>query len=117
MAELAIDAESVTVVMSTVEKVESLHGDLVIARSAVRSVRAVSDGLAEVHGLRAPGTGIPGVIAAGTFHGKLGRTFAIAHHRTPAVVLELSGHTFDRVVVTVDDPAGVVRRLGVTGAD
>jgi hypothetical protein len=112
VAELRIDDDSVTVELSAAEKVECLHGDLVVPRSAVASARAVLDGMAEVHGLRAPGTGVPGMVLAGTFRDGGSRTFAVCHHRRPAVVLELDGQSFDRVVVTVEDPQAVVDRLG-----
>jgi len=111
MAGLVVEAGTVTVVLSAVEKVESLHGDLVVPRSAVRAVRAVEDGMAEIHGLRAPGTAVPGVIVAGTFHYQGTRTFAVCHRHRPAVVLELVGADVDRVVVTVEDPQAVVAAL------
>ena len=111
MAELVIDDESVTVVMSAVERLESLHGDLTVPRSAVAAARAVGDGLAEVHGLRAPGTGVPGTLLVGTFRDAQTTTFAVCHHRRPAVVVELSGQAYDRLVVTVQDPQAVVDRL------
>jgi hypothetical protein len=112
MAELVVDPHSVTVVLSAAEKLESIHGDLTVPRSAVRAARAVEDGMAEIHGLRAPGTGVPGVIMAGTFHDKGVRTFAVCHHHRPAVVLELDGEPFDRVVVTVANPQSILDALG-----
>ena len=67
--------------------------------------------MAEVRGLRIPGTGVPGVLRAGTFLDGTTRTFALCHRRRPAVVLELAGQAFDRVVVTVADPQAVLDRL------
>jgi hypothetical protein len=112
MAELVVDPHSVTVVLSAAEKLESIHGDLTVPRSAVRAARAVEDGMAEIHGVRAPGTGVPGVIMAGTFHSKGVRTFAVCHRHRPAVVLELDGEPFDRVVVTVASPQSILDALG-----
>jgi hypothetical protein len=112
MAEVVVDPRSVTVVLSAAEKLESIHGDLSLPRSAVRAARAVEDGMAEIHGLRAPGTGVPGLIRAGTFRDKGVRTFAVCHRHRPAVVLELDGELFDRVVVTVDDPQSILDALG-----
>jgi hypothetical protein len=57
MAQLLVDADVVTVSLSAVEKAEALHGDVSVPRAAVVSARAVPDGMAEVHGLRMPGTG------------------------------------------------------------
>jgi hypothetical protein len=76
MAALAIDADSVTVSLSSAEKVEGLHGAVTLARSSIVRVRSVADGTAEIHGLYAPGTGIPGVVAVGTWRQAGRRTFA-----------------------------------------
>ena len=111
MAELVVDVDSVTVQLSAAEKLESLHSDVTVPRSSVTSARVAVDGIAEVHGLRAPGTSVPGVLVVGTFHAQGRRTFAVCHRRRPAVVLELTGQAFDRLVVTVDAPQAVVDRL------
>src|SRR5216683_7582547 len=70
--------------------------------------RAVPDGMEEVHGLRLPGTGLPGVIMVGTWREAQRVTFAVCHGRGPAVVLELTGQRYDRIVVTVENPEDVV---------
>ncbi len=112
MAELLIDDESVTVSLSIAEKVESVHRDVTVPRSALTGARIVADGMVEVHGIRAPGTEVPGRIKIGTFRGASGTTFAVCHGKAPAVVLELTDAAFDRIVATVDDPEQVVRVLG-----
>lgn len=104
MANLLIDDEHVTVALSTAEKVAALHGNLTVPRSAIMRVTTVPDGMAEVHGLRAPGTGLPGVIMVGTWRTADAVTFAVCHGRRPAVVLDLNGQAYDRLVVTVDNP-------------
>jgi hypothetical protein len=111
MANLVITDETLTVQMSLAEKAEALHRDLTVPRSAVKGVRAVADGLAEVHGLRMPGTSIPGVIMAGTWISTEGSTFAVCHGRGPAVVIELAGQHVDRIVMTVDNPEEAVTEL------
>ena len=40
-----------------------------------------------------------------------GKTFAVCHGRRPAIVLDLVGSTYDRLVVTVDDPEHAMRSL------
>ncbi len=104
MANLLIDEGSVTVTLTTAEKFEALHGDVIIPRSSVRDVRVVQDGMEEIHGVRMPGTGFPGVVMVGTWRDTSGVTFAVCHGRRPAVVFELTGHPYDRVVVTVENP-------------
>ena len=114
VASLLIDDRTVTVSLSAVEKMEALHGDVTVPRAAVVGARAVPDGMAEVHGTRI-GTGWPGVILVGTVQGSGSVTFAVCHGRRPAVVLDLAGQSYDRIVVTVENPDEVVRRLiGVT---
>jgi hypothetical protein len=110
VASILIDDHAVTVSLSAAEKLEALRGNLTVPRAAVAGARAVPDGMAEVHGMRV-GTGLPGVILAGTVRNGGGVTFAICHGRRPAVILELAGQPYDRVVVTVDDPDEIVRRL------
>lgn len=112
MADLVIDDDTVTISLSVAERVEALHGDLTIPRSAITGVHQVPDGMREVHGLRMPGTGLPGVILVGTFREKSRTTFAVCHGQRPAVVLDVAGQPYDRVVVTVEDPADAVSRLG-----
>ena len=110
MAHLLVDDSKVTVALSAVEKVEALHGDVTVPRTAVTGARAVPDGMAEVHGMRI-GTGLPGVILVGTVQGGGSVTFAVCHGRRPAVVLDLAGQSYDRIVVTVDDPDAVISSL------
>jgi hypothetical protein len=38
-------------------------------------------------------------------------TFAVCHGRRPAVVVELTGQRYDRIVVTVENPDEVIARL------
>ncbi|MHB1801986.1 MAG: hypothetical protein ACYCU5_10095 [Actinomycetes bacterium] len=111
MAQIRIDDTTVTIVLSVAEKVEAVHGDLTFPRSAVVTVRTIPDAMAEVHGLRAPGTGIPGLLLAGTWRGPGGTVFALCHGSGPGVVIQLTGAAYDQVVMTVDDPAEAVRGL------
>jgi hypothetical protein len=111
MANLEITDDTVTVVMSTAEKAEALHRDLSVPRSSVTGVRVVPDGMAEVHGLKMPGTYFPGVIMVGTWMARDGVTFTVCHGHGPAVVLDLTGQHYDRIVVTVDNPDEAVRSL------
>lgn len=111
MAELLVNDDVVTVSLSAVEKAEALHGDVSVPRAAVVSARIVPDGMDEVHGLRLPGTGFPGVIMVGTWRDGERVTFAVCHGRRPALVVELTGQRYDRIVVTVENPDEVVARL------
>ena len=65
---------------------------------------------AEVHG-RTTGTGLPGVILAGTVRNSDSVTFAVCHGHGPAVILDLAGQPYDRIVVTVENPEEIISRL------
>jgi hypothetical protein len=112
MAKLVINPETVVVSLTGLEKVEAFHGDLTLPRSAVRSARAVPNGMDEVRGVRAPGTVLPGTLMMGTWRNADAVTFAACHGRKPALVLELADHVYGRVVITVDDPQAAVAALG-----
>jgi hypothetical protein len=111
VANLVITDDTLTVQMSLGEKAEALHRDLTVPRSAVTGVRVVDDGLAEVQGLKMPGTGIPGVIMVGTWMSRDGSTFAVCHGRGPAIVIDLAGQHIDRIVMTVDNPEEALAEL------
>jgi hypothetical protein len=111
VANLVITDDTLTVQMSRAEKAEALHRDLTVPRSAVTGVRIVAEGLAEVHGLKMPGTGIPGVIMVGTWLSREGSTFAVCHGRGPAIVIDLAGQHVDRIVMTVENPEETAREL------
>ncbi len=110
MAQILLAADTLSVSMTDVEKLEALR-DVVVARSSVTKARVASDGMAELHGIRAPGTGLPGVIAVGTWRDQGSKTFAVCHGRRPAVVIELKGEAYDRLVVTLDDAEQIVAAL------
>ena len=91
MATLIVEGSDLVVKMSEIEKFEAVHSDVRVPLTAVRVVRSVDDAWPELRGIRAPGTGIPGVIAVGTRRGSFGKDFAVVHGTGPAVVVELDG--------------------------
>jgi hypothetical protein len=111
MANLVINDVTVTVAMSAAEKAEALHADLSFPRIAVTAARSAPDGLAEVHGIRLPGTHFPGLIMVGTWRSEDGITFAVCHGHRPAIVIDLAGQHYDRVVMTMENPEDAVTRL------
>jgi len=71
----------------------------------------------EASGHRAPGTGLPRVIAVGTRQGGFGKDFAAVHGTGPAVVVELEGAEYGRLIVTSDQADAVASAIRVaTGA-
>ncbi len=63
------------------------------------------------HGLRMPGTNVPGVITAGTFYQDGKRVFWDVHHPEKTVVIELHDERYNELVVEVESPAAAVRTV------
>jgi hypothetical protein len=111
VADLRTDGDELVLHMRALEKAEGVHGDIRVPLSAVTVVRLVDDAWPELRGFRAPGTGLPNVIMVGTRRGSFGKDFAAVHGTGPAVVVELVGAEFDRLVVTSDDASGVAAAI------
>ena len=111
MAELTVHDDALTLTLSRLEHAEGFHRNLTVPLASVSAVRAVADPWPELRGIRAPGTGMPGVVAVGTRRGSFGKDFAAVHGKGSGVVVELDGQEFGRWVLTVDDPGAVVGQV------
>jgi hypothetical protein len=113
MVRIEIEGDILHVEPQGWHKVWALRTHLDIPLSKVRAVRADPEaargGLSR--GLRLPGTYVPGLITAGTYYKGGERTFWDVHRPERAIVIELEGARFARLVVEVEDPAYTVRRI------
>ena len=109
MAELTASPTNVTVRLSPAEQVWALRGDVTVPRSAVVSAVVRDDGLRAVEGLRAPGLGLPGVAKVGTWRGRWGKDLVVVRRAQPAVVVELTGAPWRRLLVSYADRAAAER--------
>ena len=60
------------------------------------------------HGIRMPGTSIPGVLTAGTFYQDGKRVFWDVHNPDRTVVIELKDERYNELIVEVADPKAAV---------
>lgn len=111
MATFKIDGPTLRLELSWAEKLEAVHGNVEVPVTSLRSVKAVLTAWPELRGIRAPGTGLPNVIAVGTRRGDFGKDFAVVHGKGPAVVVELEGAQFARLIVTTPDADGVAATI------
>jgi hypothetical protein len=114
MATLRREGGEVVLKLNDLEKLGAFHGDIRVPASAVRAVRVTRTPFRELRGLRMPGTGIPGVIALGTWRFGGGRDFAAVYRGGPAVVVELDRAPYARLIVSAHDAADVVAAIGDT---
>ena len=64
-----------------------------------------------VAGLRAPGTSLPGIITAGTFHPVGGAEFWDVHDPAKAIAIELRDDRYAKLVVEVADPEASIELI------
>ena len=110
MTTLQISGTALQVRFTPLEKVLGLVRDHDVPLSSVVTATLADDGLAAARGIRAPGLGIPGRRKLGTWRGR-GRTLVSARRGQPAVVLELDGQRFVRMVLGADDAHDLAARL------
>ena len=94
------------------DKLWALKSRLEIPLAHIRDVRLDSEAARGWwHGLRAPGTNVPGVLTAGTFyqHGK--RIFWDVHDPERVIVIALKDERYDELIVEVEDPAAALGLL------
>ncbi len=103
MARFRVEGEDLVLDLSGLEKLEGFHGNIRVPAASVREVWCSDDPWTELRGIRAPGTGLPGVIAVGTRRGRGTRDFAAVHGQGSAVVVELEGADYGRLVITEED--------------
>ncbi|MBN1093385.1 hypothetical protein JKP75_12925 [Blastococcus sp. TML/M2B] len=111
MATIEISADTVRVALSRSEKFFGLLRDLEVPRSAVTAAEAVPSGLGAVRGLRAPGLGLPGVRAIGTWRARGEKSFVSVRRGQPALRLRLTGRRYDTVLIGTDAAAELAARL------
>jgi hypothetical protein len=108
MARVSIDDGDLVVDVQGMDKLWALKSRLTIPLAHVRGATADPGIVREGKGIRAPGTRVPGVIVAGTFHDDGERVFWDVRDAAKAVVIQLDDERYARLVIEVDDPSSTV---------
>jgi hypothetical protein len=108
MAQVSIDGDRLVVDIEGFDRLWALKSRLEIPLANVVDVTADPGATSQVKGFRAPGTNIPGVIVAGTFHADGEKVFWDVHDAAKAVVITLEQQRYARLVIEVDDPSATV---------
>lgn len=97
--------------LSPLQRWATLRKGLKIPLSQVRGATADPAAIPQQLGMRAPGTGVPGFIAAGTYYKSGDKQFAYWRRGETAVVVELSGHKFDRLILGSKNPRELADKI------
>lgn len=111
MADIRITDGHLEVALTRREKIAGLLGDVDVPVAAIRHVEVVENAFDAVRGLRAPGLAIPGVTRVGTWRGRGRRSYVVARAGQQAVVVDLEGQRYDRLVLSTADAASLRDRL------
>ena len=112
MASLRVHPDRLEIHLTPAEKTLALRReDLVISRDTIRSVTITDDPWIWVRGIRAPGALVPLVLAVGVwkFHG--GKDFLAIKRKRQAVVIDLSGDDFARVILSTNHAPDLIASL------
>jgi len=109
MVDLEVNEDKLVLHVKGADQLWALKSSLEIPLRHVAGIRAdpeVARGW--FHGLKVPGTNIPGVITAGTFYQHGNFVFWDVHHPENTVVIDLHDERYQSLIVEVADPAAAV---------
>lgn len=109
MVELSIAEGKLKLSVMGADKLWALKSSLEIPLAHIAGVRADPEvAHAWWHGLRMPGTNVPGVITAGTFYQHGQRVFWDVHHPENTIVIDLHDEQYNELIIEVADPQAAI---------
>jgi hypothetical protein len=104
--DLSIAEGKLTLHVRGADKLWSFKSSLEIPLVHISGVRTDTEAARGwYHGIRMPGTNVPGVITAGTFYQDGKRVFWDVHHPEKTIIIDLHDERYNELIVEVDDPA------------
>jgi len=112
MVTISIEGDRIRFDVEGWDKLWALKSQLEIPLAHIQSARVDPEAARGWwHGLRLPGTQIPGLLTAGTFYTSEGFVFYDVHDPENTIVLELEHEHYKRLVVEVENPTSAVAVL------
>ena len=112
MVDLSIAEGKLTLHVRGADKLWAFKSSLEIPLVHIAGVRADPEAARGCyHGIRMPGTNVPGVITAGTFYQDGKRVIWDVHHPEKTIVIDLHDERYNELIVEVDDPASAVNLI------
>ena len=109
MAEIELTADTLLVHVKGADRMFALKSELAIPLEHVLgAAKDEEEARRWYHGVRAPGTSLPGVITAGTFYQHGDRVLWDVHHPECAIALSLRDESYAKLVVEVEDPDATI---------
>jgi hypothetical protein len=110
--DLSVVAGKLTLHVRGADKLWAFKSSLEIPLVHVAGVRADPQAARGwYHGIRLPGTNVPGVITAGTFYQDGNRVFWDVHDPEKTIVIDLRDERFNQLVVEVADPDAAIKLI------
>jgi hypothetical protein len=113
MVDLSISAGILTLHVRGADKLWAFKSSLEIPLAHIAGIRAdptIAHGW--WHGMKLPGTNVPGVLTAGTFYHDGKRVFWDVHNPDNTVVIGLKDERYNELIVEVADPKAAVELVG-----
>jgi hypothetical protein len=109
MVDVSISNGNLVLHVNGIDKLWTLKSSLEIPLAHITEIKAdptVAHGW--WHGLKMPGTNIPGVLTAGTFYQHGQRVFWDVHNPDNTIVIQLKDERYSELIVEVADPKAAV---------
>lgn len=111
MVHVALDGDAVRFEVRGIHKLWAFKSGFRIPRRNIRRASRDASAFRGWKGWRALGTMVPGIITAGTYYHEGKRVFWDVRHPKKAVVVDLDGESYNRLIIEVEDPDAVVTLL------
>ncbi len=103
MAKVSITTGALRVSLTMFQTIRALQSSFEIPLSRIRGATEDTNYIRSGLGIRAPGTGFPGLVAEGTFFKDGQKTLSLWRKGQEIVVLELENLKWDRILLGCDD--------------
>jgi hypothetical protein len=112
VAKVEINGDALQIHVTGVDRILALKSSVSVPLTHVSGAdQDLEEASVVFHGLKLPGTGIPGVVTAGSWLKSGEWTFWDVHDPARAVIIRLHDEHYSRLVIGVDDPAATVELI------
>jgi hypothetical protein len=112
MVELSIADGTLTLHVKGADRLWAFKSSLEIPLAHIRSVGSGAEvATGWWHGIKFPGTNVPGVITAGTFYQHGDAIFWDVHNPDSTIAINLHDDSYDQLIVEVADPGEAIKMI------